>query len=139
VGAHLIDGKFQSDKYPTCPAGKVPLSTSDPSAQDLLWTYAQRRRDVDTTFSDDLEKALILDGFRPPDSRRNAQPLNTERAVVQILRYRITKKRTEPRGKDTWGWVWVDSISAKTKDAMEHLQRLKQTLGVDNVRIKPEE
>ena len=31
MGEHInADGKFQSDKYPTCPAGKVPLSTEDP-------------------------------------------------------------------------------------------------------------
>jgi hypothetical protein len=65
MGAHLIEGRFQSDKYPTCPRGKVPLSTKDPTAQDLLWEYAQRRRSVDAEFSDDLEQALINDGFQP--------------------------------------------------------------------------
>lgn len=54
MGAHLVDGLFQSDKYPTCPAGKVPLSTKDQTAQDLLWAYAQRRREVDAEFSEDL-------------------------------------------------------------------------------------
>lgn len=59
------DGKFQSDKYPTCPAGKVPLSTNDPTAQDLLWQYAQRRRTVDAEFADDLEACLLAAGYRP--------------------------------------------------------------------------
>lgn len=63
MGAHLVDGKFQSDKYPTCPAGKVPLSTADPTAQDLLAEYAKRRRSVDDEFSDDLEQALVNDGY----------------------------------------------------------------------------
>src|ERR1700689_4288396 len=63
MGAHLIDGEFQSDKYPTTPRGKVPLSTKDPMAQDLLWEYAQRRRTVDAEFSDDLEAALVASGF----------------------------------------------------------------------------
>jgi hypothetical protein len=71
MGAHIIekDGKrlFQSDKYPTCPAGKVPLSTKDKTAQDLLWEYAQRRRVVDAEFSDDLEAALREDGYVPPE------------------------------------------------------------------------
>ncbi len=58
-------GEFQSDKYPTCPAGKVPLSTKDPMAQDLLWAYAQRRRAVDAAFADDLEACLRSDGYRP--------------------------------------------------------------------------
>jgi hypothetical protein len=65
MGAHLVNGDFQSDKYPTCPAGKVPLSTKDPMAQDLLWEYAQRRRKVDAEFSDDLEAALRGKGFSP--------------------------------------------------------------------------
>lgn len=63
MGTHLKGGEFQSDKYPTCPAGKVPLSTKDPMAQDLLWEYAQRRRAVDAEFSGDLETALIAKGF----------------------------------------------------------------------------
>ena len=65
MGEHLIDGEFQSDKYPTCPAGKVPLSTKDPMAQDLLWEYAQRRRAIDEEFSMDLEQALLARGYEP--------------------------------------------------------------------------
>jgi hypothetical protein len=67
VGAHINkDGFWQSDKYPTCPPGKVPLSVTDKSAQDLLWEYAQRRRSVDAEFSEDLETALKAAGFVPP-------------------------------------------------------------------------
>lgn len=65
MGAHLIDGEFQSDKYPTTPRGKVPLSVNDISAQDLLWAYAQRRRHVDAEFADDLEAALRIAGYDP--------------------------------------------------------------------------
>jgi len=65
MGAHLINGEFQSDKYPTTPRGKVPLSVKDPTAQDLLWEYAQRRRSVDAEFSADLELALINAGYEP--------------------------------------------------------------------------
>jgi rubredoxin len=65
MGAHLIDGEFQSDKYPTTPRGKVPLSTKDPTAHDLLWEYAQRRRSVDAEFSEDLEQALRNAGYTP--------------------------------------------------------------------------
>lgn len=68
MGEHLIDGEFQSDKYPTCPRGKVPLSCKDKAAQDLLWEYAQRRRSVDEDFSSDLERALRLAGYAPPQS-----------------------------------------------------------------------
>jgi hypothetical protein len=66
MGVHLIGGEFQSDKYPTTPRGKVPLSVKDPAAQDLLWTYAQRRRSVDAEFSADLETALLAAGYVPP-------------------------------------------------------------------------
>ena len=57
---------FQSDKYPTCPPGKVPLSVTDPTAQDLLWEYAQRRRSVDAEFSSDLEEVLRQAGYKQP-------------------------------------------------------------------------
>ncbi len=70
MGDHLIDGEFQSDKYPTTPRGKVPLSVKDPSAQDLLWEYAQRRRAVDEDFADDLQQALRNAGFVPPENSR---------------------------------------------------------------------
>lgn len=63
MGNHIIDGEFQSDKYPTTPRGKVPLSIKDPTAQDLLWEYAQRRRAVDAEFSSDLETALRAKGY----------------------------------------------------------------------------
>jgi hypothetical protein len=67
MGSHINeDGFFQSDKYPTCPPGKVPLSCRDATAQDLLWEYAQRRRAVDPEFSADLETALRSAGYAPP-------------------------------------------------------------------------
>jgi hypothetical protein len=62
---HIIDGEFQSDKYPTCPRGKVPLSTKDKTAQPLLYLYAQIRRAVDAEFADDLEWALEKHGYVP--------------------------------------------------------------------------
>jgi hypothetical protein len=66
VGAHIDkNGRFQSDKYPNCPAGKVPLSVDDSIAQDLLWEYAQRRREVDAEFSADLELCLRAAGYKP--------------------------------------------------------------------------
>lgn len=63
MGNHLIDGKFQSDKYPDTPRGLVPLKPTDPMAQDLLWEYARRRRAIDAEFSEDLEDALSLSGY----------------------------------------------------------------------------
>lgn len=71
MGAHIIDGEFQSDKYPTTPRGKVPLSVKDPTAQDLLWEYAQRRRSVDAEFADDLEAALRNAGYAPRTLHNN--------------------------------------------------------------------
>lgn len=64
---HIVGGKFQSDKYPTTPAGKVPLNVEDPTAQDLLWQYAQRRRAIDAQFAADLEYALERAGYHPPE------------------------------------------------------------------------
>ena len=71
MGAHLVNGEFQSDKYPTTPRGKVPLSARDKFAQDLLWEYAQRRRVVDAEFSDDLEAALKVAGYIPKQPEAN--------------------------------------------------------------------
>jgi hypothetical protein len=65
MGDHIVNGEFQSDKYPACPRGKVPLSVKDATAQDLLWKYAQRRRPVDAGFSKDLETCLLNAGFKP--------------------------------------------------------------------------
>lgn len=64
MGSHIVNGEFQSDKYPTCPPGKVPLSVNDTTAQDLLWEYAQRRRVADAEFASDLETALRDAGYR---------------------------------------------------------------------------
>ena len=79
---HIIDGEFQSDKFPTCPRGKVPLSVKDPTAQDLLWTYAQRRRAVDAEFAADLETCLRTSGY-------NGEVLTAARDETQQLLDRI--------------------------------------------------
>lgn len=63
MGSHIVNGQFQSDKYPTTPPGKVPLSVRDPAAQDLLWEYARRREPVDAEFSADLRRALRDAGY----------------------------------------------------------------------------
>jgi hypothetical protein len=78
---HLIGGEFQSDKYPTCPRGKVPLSVKDKTAQDLLWQYAQRHRAVDAEFADDLEIALTNAGYTP---------LATHARTIEALRAALT-------------------------------------------------
>lgn len=79
---HLIAGEFQSDKYPTTPRGKVPLSCKDPTAQDLLWAYAQRRRVVDAEFADDLEEALRIAGYDPSGA---ADALTREHATIAAI------------------------------------------------------
>lgn len=78
---HLINGEFQSDKYPTTPRGKVPLSCSDKTAQDLLWIYAQRHRVVDRQFSDDLEIALANEGF---DASGLSNPIVLLRSLLNL-------------------------------------------------------
>ncbi len=65
MGAHLINGEFQSDKYPDTPRGLVPFKPADPMAQDLLWIYADRCREMDPEFADDLQEALRLKGYDP--------------------------------------------------------------------------
>lgn len=53
-----IAGEFQSDKYPWCAPGFVPLKITDPMAIDLLRTYARRRGSIDAGFREDLLKVL---------------------------------------------------------------------------------
>lgn len=68
MGTHINDkGQFQSDKYPTCPPDKVPLSVNDPTAQHLLWQYADIREAVDFDFAHDLRSRLWAVGYRPPE------------------------------------------------------------------------
>lgn len=101
MGAHLIDGEFQSDKYPTCPRGKVPLSTKDPTAQDLLWTYAQRRRSVDAEFSADLEAALIAKGFIPMTPRERAEARAREIVAAWfVIEWTAQRPRPAEAGRD---------------------------------------
>jgi len=57
---HLtVTGTFQSDKYPWCPAGFVPLKLTDPAARDLLDEYGRRRGAIDPQFNRDLREALM--------------------------------------------------------------------------------
>lgn len=65
--SHLIQGVFQSDKYPETPRGFVPLKLTDKDAQDLLWQYAARHASRDAEFSEDLKSALFHAGYVPPD------------------------------------------------------------------------
>lgn len=86
MGAHIVNGQFQSDKYPTCPPGKVPLSVKDPTAQDLLWEYAQRRRTVDSEFSDDLEQALLAAGYENNLIKQDLEAMNEIFRLASELR-----------------------------------------------------
>ena len=70
---HLtVTNEFQSDKYPWCPVGFVPLKVTDPMARDSLWDYARRRRVVDEEFTRDLEEALLF--------AENSEPLDYRKA-----------------------------------------------------------
>jgi len=56
---HLtISGTFQSDKYPWCHAGFLPIKISDPMAYDFLKYYALARKDIDSEFCRDLLEAV---------------------------------------------------------------------------------
>lgn len=65
MGAHLINGEFQSDKYPWCKHGFVPLKLTDPMARSVLAQYAALRHTIDPEFSDDLMVALKKKGWKP--------------------------------------------------------------------------
>lgn len=66
-GEHINkNGEFQSDKYPWCHAGFVPLKLTDPMTHSVLWDYANRRESVDKEFSDDLRACLRAQGYKQP-------------------------------------------------------------------------
>ena len=61
---HLTaSGRLQSDRYPSVPAGKIPLSDRDPQALAPLLLYAALHRAAgkhgDTQFNGDVVDALI--------------------------------------------------------------------------------
>lgn len=69
MGDHIVNGEFQSDKYPWCKPGFVPLKLTDKTAWPILWTYAEIRRHVDKEFADDLQTALRNAGYNPDPPR----------------------------------------------------------------------
>ena len=71
MGDHLVDGEFQSDKYPWCKRGFVPLKLTDPMAHPVLWNYAEVRASVDQEFADDLKEALRSEGYAANPSVRD--------------------------------------------------------------------
>lgn len=128
MGDHIVDNEFQSDKYPSCPRGKVPLSVGDPTAQDLLWIYAQRRRSVDAEFSEDLETCLRAKGFRPGPSEASRTPAST--AVVTVALERLVPVALESLVRQhittaflagvEYGVGWLDSAPAAEIEAVQH-------------------
>lgn len=139
---HIVGGKFQSDKYPTCPAGKVPLSVEDPMAWDLLWEYAQRRRTVDSQFADDLEWALKNAGYEPTrlalaptgvtalvlrqleeNSERLARTM--DKAEALIARVDTAERENESMATALQGFYGLD---AKLVAATGRADRLRETL-----------
>lgn len=72
-----------------------PLSVGDPTAQDLLWEYAQRKRSVDPAFADGLEAELGNAGFRLDTWARAIQ----ERVEAAFFEHGVhwnSTKRVEP-------------------------------------------
>jgi len=118
MGDHLIDGEFQSDKYPTTPRGKVPLSCKDPMAQDLLWDYAQRRRTMDAEFADDLAQALKNAGYKPPAPKVDSRLLP---AHLSMMRHAL--------GTDRGGVACRNHYAAGRATSTERLWRDLERVG----------
>lgn len=115
------NGEFQSDKYPSCPAGKVPLSTKDKSAQDLLWYYAQRRRAIDSAFADDLEFALTKNGYVP-------SPSDTESNLLSLVMDRLVDTPSwlfEVRAAATEALALISSLRTKLAAAEAEVEKLR--------------
>lgn len=94
MGAHLINGHFQSDKFPSTPSDLVPLSTYDKDAQDLLWLYADRHRTIDPEFSDDLQDALRLSGYEPDSTELIVDQVAVDTARAALAAGRAAREMT---------------------------------------------
>lgn len=78
MGNHINEeGAFQSDKYPWCKPGFVPLKIGDPMATDLLIEYARRRKSVDEGFTSDL--LSVLEHHVVPDAYASDHEVRSER------------------------------------------------------------
>lgn len=98
MGSHIINKQFQSDKYPWCQAGFVPLKITDKKAQPLLHKYAVLMKEIDKEFSEDLIHALNYAGYR----------------TVDDLGYEIVSKKDESKG-------WIPLQSAKDWEGYEKI------------------
>ena len=86
---HLtVTGTFQSDKYPWCPAGFVPLKLTDPAARDLLDEYGRRRGAIDPDFQRDLLEALNNVPAKPNAGYKNFETVQMLQGKVQQLQER---------------------------------------------------
>jgi len=127
MGEHINkDGKFQSDKYPDCPAGKVPLSTKDPMAQDLLYEFAERMESKDPIFSGDLKTCLKKDGH-------SIVPKNQAPIIVCLTGSTKFKREYDQANKDftmqgiiilTVGWLTHSGGSEVTEEEKARLDEL---------------
>lgn len=79
------EGLFQSDKYPWCHPGFVPLKLTDQSAWPMLWQYAEARAAVDEAFADDLKHCLRVAGYSPPslDALSDPAPDDTPGRLIR--------------------------------------------------------
>ena len=96
MGEHLVEIsgviEFQSDKYPECPRGFVPLKLTDKTAQPLIRIYAERHKPVDAEFSEDLIEALRLKGYTDEEwlvDLRQFMAETEEKAWNALRRYRF--------------------------------------------------
>lgn len=129
MGDHIVNGKFQSDKYPSCPSGKVPLSIEDATAQDLLWEYAQRRRAVDAGFSEDLETCLRAAGFVPPQ-HAPIEHVRSQRAPIAHVKQALTAAFTVMAGVE-YGETCFDEAPDTATEAAVYADRVTAQLHTD--------
>lgn len=86
--SHIIDGKFQSDKYSWCQPDFVPLKVTDALAQPYLWAVACLYAAMGDDFGNDLKKRLLMVGFKPPSVKTTDVALrlfNVELAAKIVL------------------------------------------------------
>lgn len=93
---HLtVSGTFQSDKYPWCPSGFVPLKLTDPMTWKPLCDYAVSRSMVDMEFTRDLIEA-VRNAMNDASGSEWKRAGSTSDPKAEALRQKLRSAKSTP-------------------------------------------
>lgn len=112
---HLtVNKNFQSDKFPWCAVGFVPLKLSDPAARDLLEEYARRREVIDKEFPRDLLEALK----NTPEKKNAGYKPFTRIDDAEGLRKDLKQEKLDRKNENEMLWSEINDLRSK-RDMLE--------------------